>query len=188
MNVPILLTVVRMAMIPIFDLVYLLPGRWTQVAAAALFGIAAATDWLDGYLARRLGQMTRFGAFLDPVADKLMVVTAMLLLAVQHNNVYFTLPAIVIVGREFVIAALREWMAEMNQRGVVAVTRIAQFKTGVQIAAILVLLLFPPGAYFPLLVLGYVLLYAAAALTLVSMVAYLRKAWPALRAGLDPST
>jgi CDP-diacylglycerol--glycerol-3-phosphate 3-phosphatidyltransferase len=185
MNLPILLTVVRMAMIPFFVVVYLLPGRWTQIVAAALFGIAAATDWLDGYLARRLKQTTRFGAFLDPVADKLMVVTAMLLLAVQHNNVYFTLPAIVIVGREFVIAALREWMAEMNQRGVVAVTRVAQFKTGVQIAAILVLLLFPPGSYFPILVLGYVLLYAAAALTLVSMVTYIRKAWPALRAGLD---
>jgi CDP-diacylglycerol--glycerol-3-phosphate 3-phosphatidyltransferase len=185
MNVPILLTLARMGMIPFFVLVYLLPGRWTQFVAAALFGVAAVTDWLDGYLARRLRQTTRFGAFLDPVADKLMVVTAVLLLAVQHNNVYFTLPALVIIGRELVIAALREWMAEMNQRGVVKVTRLAKFKTGVQIAAVLVLLLFPPGSPFAMLVVGYVLLYAAAALTLVSMLAYLRKAWPALRAGLD---
>ena len=185
MNLPILLTVVRMAIIPFFVVVYLIPGRWTPVVAASLFALAAFTDWLDGYLARRLDQTTRFGAFLDPVADKLMVVSAMLILAVQHNNIYFTLPALVIIGREFVVAALREWMAEMNQRGVVAVSPLARIKTGVQVAAVLVLVLFPPHSrYFSVIVLGYVLLYAAAGLTLVSMVAYLRRAWPALRSGL----
>jgi len=185
MNLPILLTVLRMAMIPFFVIVYLLPGRWTHVIAAALFGLAAFTDWLDGYLARRLRQATRFGAFLDPVADKLMVVTAVLLLAVQHDNVYFTLPALVIIGRELVIAALREWMAEMNQRGVVAVTSLAKYKTGLQVAAVLVLILFPPDSAFHWVLIGYVLLYAAAALTILSMLSYLRKAWPALRSGLD---
>ncbi len=172
-------------MIPVFVVVFLLPGRWTQIAAAALFSLAALTDWLDGYLARRLGQTTRFGAFLDPIADKLIVVSAVVLLTAHHASVYFTLPALVIIGRELVVTALREWMAEMNQRGVVAVTTIAKFKTGVQIAALIVLLAFPPDSNFGWVILGYCLLYLAAGLTLISMVSYLRMAWPALRKGLD---
>lgn len=172
-------------MIPLFVVVFLMPGRWTQIGAAALFGIAAATDWLDGYLARRLGQTTRFGAFLDPVADKLIVVSAVVLLTAHHASVYFTLPALVIVGRELVVTALREWMAEMNERGVIAVTRVAKFKTGVQIAALIVLLAFPPDSQFGWVILGYGLLYLAAGLTLISMASYLRMAWPALRRGIN---
>jgi CDP-diacylglycerol--glycerol-3-phosphate 3-phosphatidyltransferase len=185
MNLPILLTIIRIAIIPVLVLVYLLPGRWTHLTAAALFSVAAATDWLDGYLARRLGQTTRFGAFLDPVADKLIVVTAVVLLTAHHHSVYFTLPALVIVGRELVMASLREWMAEMNERGIIAVTRLAKFKTGVQIAAVIVLLAFPPDSHIVLVALGYGLLDMAAGLTLISMISYLRTAWPVLRRGLD---
>jgi CDP-diacylglycerol--glycerol-3-phosphate 3-phosphatidyltransferase len=185
MNTPILLTILRIALIPVFVVVYIWPATWTNVAAAAVFGLAALTDWLDGYLARRLGQTTRFGAFLDPVADKLVVVSAIVMMVGDHANVWLTLPGLVIVGREIVVSALREWMAEMNRRGVVAVGRFGKLKTGLQIAAILVLLAFPPGSHPYLVLLGYVLIYAAALMTLGSMVMYLRAAWPTLREGLD---
>ena len=185
MNTPILVTVLRMALIPVFVGIYVVPGTWSNVAAAAVFGLAALTDWLDGYLARRLKQTTRFGAFLDPVADKLVIVSAIVMMVGSHASLWLTLPGLVIVGREIVISALREWMAEMNRRGVVAVSRLGKVKTGVQITAILVLLAFPPGADPRLVVIGYVLIYLAAAMTLGSMVMYLRAAWPTLRAGLD---
>jgi CDP-diacylglycerol---glycerol-3-phosphate 3-phosphatidyltransferase len=186
MNIPILLTTLRIALIPVFVAVFLWPGRWTNLAAAALFGIAALTDWLDGYLARRWGQTTRFGAFLDPVADKLIVVSAIVLLVGSHGSIWLTLPGLVIVGREIVVSALREWMAEMNRRGIVAVSTIGKYKTGMQITAILVLLAFPPGSHEILVILGYVLIYGAAIMTLISMAMYLRAAWPTLRAGLEP--
>ena len=185
MNVPILITALRIALIPVFVAVYVLPSKWTNLLAAAVFGLAAFTDWLDGYLARRLGQTTRFGAFLDPVADKLVIVSAIVMLVGSHGSLWLTLPALVIVGREIVVSALREWMAEMNRRGIVAVSRIGKFKTGTQITAILVLLAFPPGSDPYLVMLGYVLIYGAAIMTLISMVMYLRAAWPTLRAGLD---
>jgi CDP-diacylglycerol--glycerol-3-phosphate 3-phosphatidyltransferase len=185
MNVPILITALRIALIPVFVGVYVLPSKWTNLLAATVFGLAAFTDWLDGYLARRLGQTTRFGAFLDPVADKLVIVSAIVMLVGSHASLWLTLPALVIVGREIVVSALREWMAEMNRRGIVAVSRIGKFKTGTQIAAILVLLAFPPDSDPRLVTLGYVLIYCAAIMTLISMVMYLRAAWPTLRAGLD---
>ncbi len=146
MNTPILITVLRMALIPVFVVVYVWHGAWTNLAAAAVFGLAALTDWLDGYLARRLKQTTRFGAFLDPVADKLVVVSAIVMMVGDRASLWLTLPGLVIVGREIVVSALREWMAEMNRRGIVAVSRLGKLKTGVQIAAILTLLAFPPGS------------------------------------------
>ncbi len=185
MNIPTLVTVLRIALIPVFVTVFMLPGRWTNIFAAALFGLAALTDWLDGYLARRLSQMTRFGAFLDPVADKLVIVSAIVLLVGRHGDLWLTLPGLVIVGREIVVSSLREWMAEMNRRGVVAVSQLGKLKTVMQITAILVLLTFPPGSDPRLVLLGYILLYGAAAMTLLSMAMYLRAAWPSLRAGLD---
>ena len=151
--------------------------------AATLFGAAALTDWLDGYLARRWGQTTPFGAFLDPVADKLIVVTALLLLIDSHSNLWLTLPAIVIVGREIVISALREWMAEMNSRGVVAVSWLGRAKTTIQMVAIFLLLANPAELDRPWVLMGYALLYAAALLTLWSMVHYMRSAWPMLVEG-----
>ena len=185
MNTPILVTVLRMALIPVFIVIYVWHGRWTDLAAAAVFGLAALTDWLDGYLARRLKQTTRFGAFLDPVADKLVVVSAIVMMVGDRASLWLTLPGLVIVGREIVVSALREWMAEMNRRGVVAVGLLGKIKTGVQIAAILTLLAFPPGSDPRFVGLGYVLIYLAAIMTLISMVMYLRAAWPTLRAGLD---
>jgi CDP-diacylglycerol---glycerol-3-phosphate 3-phosphatidyltransferase len=182
MNLPNVITLCRILLIPFFVLIYLAPAQGTYLLAAALFGLAAFTDWLDGYLARRLKQITPFGAFLDPVADKLIVVSALVVLIGHHANLWLTLPGLVIIGREIVISALREWMAEMNRRGVVGVRWIGQVKTTVQMIAIVLLLANRP-VMTPLLAFAYVMLYAAAALTLWSMVLYLRAAWPTLRAG-----
>lgn len=183
MNLPNLLTLSRILLIPFFVLVYVIPGPGTYIYAAALFALAAFTDWLDGYLARRLDQSTPFGAFLDPVADKLIVVSALAILVGHHGSLWVTLPGTVIIGREIVISALREWMAEMNRRGVVNVTWIGRVKTTLQMVAILVLLANPPGFDNPWVVLGTVMLYAAALLTLWTMVLYLQAAWPTLRSG-----
>ena len=170
-------------LIPVFVAIYLLPGENTYLWAAFLFGAAALTDWLDGYLARKWGQTTPFGAFLDPVADKLIVVTALLLLIDSHSNLWLTLPAIVIVGREIVISALREWMAEMNARGVVAVSWLGRAKTTIQMVAIFLLLANPAELERPWVLMGYALLYVASLLTLWSMINYLRSAWPMLVEG-----
>ena len=126
MNLPTLITIARMVLIPVFVVVYVVPAKYNYIASALLFGIAAITDWLDGYLARRLHQTTPFGAFLDPVADKLIVVSALVLLIGQHSNVWLTLPGVVIVGREIVISALREWMAGVSRRRIAAVSRVAR--------------------------------------------------------------
>ncbi len=115
MNIPNLLTLLRVLLIPIFILLFYLPTSWSYLTASAVFALAAATDWLDGYLARRLGQSTPFGAFLDPVADKLMVAVALVLLVEEHANLWLTLPAVIIIGREIVVSALREWMAELGR-------------------------------------------------------------------------
>ena len=184
MNLPNLLTLLRIVLVPVFALAYLAPGGALYRWAGALFALAAFTDWLDGYLARRLGQTTRFGAFLDPVADKLIVVTALILLIGQHANLWLTLPGIVIVSREIFISALREWMAEMNRRGLVAVTRVSKIKTTLQMAAITVLLANAPVLKNYWVVSGYVLLYVAALMTLWSMCIYLVAAWPTLESDL----
>jgi len=179
MNIPNLLTVLRVALIPIFILLFYLPYHWSYLAASSVFAIAAATDWLDGYLARRLEQSTPFGAFLDPVADKLMVAVALVLLVQAHANIWLTLPAAVIIGREIVVSALREWMAELGARAQVAVSSLGKWKTAAQMVALIILLGNPPALTFIVLV-GYGLLLIAAALTLWSMVNYLRAALPHL--------
>jgi CDP-diacylglycerol--glycerol-3-phosphate 3-phosphatidyltransferase len=185
MNLPNLLTLSRIFLIPVFVVMYIIPGEGTYIYAAGLFALAAFTDWLDGYLARRLDQTTAFGAFLDPVADKLIVVTAVVLLIGHHSTLWFTLPGLIIVGREIVISALREWMAEMNKRGVVAASWLGQLKTTFQMIAMVVLLANPPSFDRPWVMVGYILLYIAAVMTLASMVIYLRAAWPTLVAGLQ---
>jgi CDP-diacylglycerol--glycerol-3-phosphate 3-phosphatidyltransferase len=178
LNIPNSLTVSRIVMVPILVLVFYWPFENHQLVAAGLFGLAAITDWIDGYLARRLGQMTEFGAFLDPVADKLMVVVALVLLVEQHDRMLFTLAACVIVGREIVVSALREWMAELGERTSVAVVFVAKVKTTVQMVAITVLLALDPVSSADwMLGAAYTMLYVAAALTLYSMVVYLRAAW-----------
>ncbi len=178
MNLPNILTLSRIIMIPVFVVIFYLPVGWSYLVSAAIFALAAATDWLDGYLARKLDQSTPFGAFLDPVADKLMVAVALAVLIEEHAAILLTIPATVIIGREIVISALREWMAEIGSRASVAVSYIGKIKTTAQMAAIVGLLAFPPSNVWADVAL--VLLYIAAILTLWSMGLYLRAAWPDL--------
>ncbi|MEO1576295.1 MAG: CDP-diacylglycerol--glycerol-3-phosphate 3-phosphatidyltransferase, partial [Pseudomonadota bacterium] len=137
-DLPNILTWLRIALIPIFIVLFYLPAPWARPAAAVIFGLAGITDWLDGYLARRLNVATSFGAFLDPVADKLLVVAALVLLVSDARGwlgTLVTLASIVIIGREITISALREWMAELGARGQVAVSRVGKYKTTAQIIA-----------------------------------------------------
>ena len=177
MNVPNTLTLFRLALIPVFVIVFYLPFHWSAIASGVIFVLASITDWLDGYLARRLDQSTAFGAFLDPVADKLMVVIALVLLVGQQKTGWFTLPALIIVGREILVSALREWMAEIGKRTSVAVSALGKVKTFVQMLAIILLLVIDPAPFTPQLALGYALFYVAAALTMWSAAVYLRAAW-----------
>jgi len=178
-SLPNLLTLMRILLIPVFVVVFYIPVHWAHTAAAFIFAFASVTDWLDGYLARRLEQMSPFGAFLDPVADKLLVATSLLLLVGGKDINYITIPAIVIVGREIVISALREWMAELGKRTSVTVSYIGKVKTTLQMLAIFLLLAFYPTlSYWG--VLGFILLYLSAILTIWSMIIYLMIAWPQL--------
>ena len=178
-GLPNLLTLMRIALIPIFIIVFYMPFSWAHVAAAIIFALASFTDWLDGFLARKLKQISTFGAFLDPVADKLLVATSLLLLVGAREINYITLPAIIIVGREIVISALREWMAEVGSRASVTVNLVGKLKTTVQMVALILLIAFYPStSYWG--VLGFILLYVSAILTIWSMVVYLMLAWPEL--------
>lgn len=181
-NIPNTLTILRILLIPVLVIVFYVPFDNHLLVAAGIFAAAAVTDWFDGYLARRLGQMTAFGAFLDPVADKLMVAIALVLLVERHDTLLFTLAACVIIGREIVISALREWMAELGKRTSVAVSYIGKVKTAFQMVAITGLLAIDPATDENwLLALCYLVLYAAAVLTLWSMVVYLRAAWVVIK-------
>ena len=183
-NTPILLTWLRIVAIPIFVAVYYLPDTWLSPVAKnwtamSIFSAAAITDWLDGYLARKWGETSAFGAFLDPVADKLMVAAALILL-VQLGRAEAYL-AIIIIGREIAISALREWMAQLGKTKNIAVAFIGKVKTGAQMTAIIALLLWEPLIPgIPTPVLGTVALWVAAILTLWSMFHYLRLAAPHL--------
>ncbi|MDO9371620.1 MAG: CDP-diacylglycerol--glycerol-3-phosphate 3-phosphatidyltransferase [Gammaproteobacteria bacterium] len=183
MNLPNILTFVRIGLIPVFVLAFYLPFSGAHMLTAAIFALAAFTDVLDGYLARRLGQVSALGTFLDPVADKLMVAVALVLLVQADPTPWLAIPAAVIIGREITISALREWMAEIGKRTSVAVSVIGKFKTIAQMLALLFLLYREPLAGLPIYSAGLVLLYLAAGLTLWSMVVYLRTAWHSLRAG-----
>lgn len=182
LNLPTLLTWTRVLAIPLLVAVFYLPiSEYAQnVAATTLFVAAAITDWLDGWLARRLGQTSAFGAFLDPVADKLIVCVALVML-VALGRVDAIIAAI-IVGRELTISALREWMAQVGARASVAVYSIGKFKTIAQLVAIPLLLFNRPlFGVFDAHAVGTWLIYAAAILTVWSMMYYLRRAWPYLR-------
>ena len=186
LSLPNLLTSLRIFLIPILVLCfYLLPLDLRYLASAFIFSVASLTDWLDGYLARRMGQMTPFGAFLDPVADKLLVAVALILLVEAHASALLAIPALVIVGREIVVSALREWMSTHSDRSGVRVSMVAKVKTGFQMTAIIVLLAQGPDLSAPLVILGYLLLYIAAGLTLWSMWQYLLIAWPDLSSGMQ---
>jgi len=181
-TIPNILTFLRIALIPVFVVVYYLPYSWSHVATTALFGLAALTDWFDGYLARKLEQTSPFGAFLDPVADKLIVAVALIMLVQTNPEFWFVIPAAVIVGREIAISALREWMAEIGERTQVSVSSIGKIKTTAQMTALLLLLYRQPLWGFPTNEFGVLLLYVAAILTLWSMAIYLKAAWPLLSA------
>ncbi|MGI9331675.1 MAG: CDP-diacylglycerol--glycerol-3-phosphate 3-phosphatidyltransferase [Gammaproteobacteria bacterium] len=183
MNLPNSLTLSRVLLIPIFMAVFYSPLPWKHLLAAGLFAIAAATDWLDGYLARRLGQTSAFGAFLDPVADKLLVATALVVLVQSDPRALLALAAAIIIGREIAVSALRELMAELGNRTAVSVAMIGKIKTTAQLIAIVLMLYREPVLGLPVYDIGFLLLYVAAVLTLWSMVVYLRAAWPVIRPG-----
>jgi len=192
-NVPNILTILRIALIPVFVGIFYLPHNLFElglqpthtlnVIAASVFALAAFTDWLDGYWARKYNQMSGFGAFLDPVADKLMV-TAALIVLVEFDRVGAVV-CLVIIGREIAISALREWMASIGKSSNVAVAMIGKIKTAAQMLAILLLLYFDHIGGFNTLLVGTYLIYIAAILTLVSMAYYLKAAWPIIKDSLD---
>lgn len=179
-TIPTVLTLSRIASIPVLVAVFYLPFAWTHFAAAAIFALGALTDWLDGWVARKYGMYSRFGAFLDPVADKLAVAVALILIVQSHPTVFMSLIAAVIIGREITISALREWMAEIGQKARVRVAGIGKIKTIVQMLALVLLLYGQPVGPLPTFLLGEILLAVAAALTLWSGYAYLRAAWPVM--------
>ena len=179
-NIPILLTWMRVLLIPVFTILFYLPNTWIQPqtvnwTAAIIFALAAITDWFDGFLARRWKQTSDFGAFLDPVADKLMVAVALLLLVSLGRT--YAIFAMIIIGREITISALREWMAQMGKRGSVAVATIGKFKTTAQMIAIFLLLIGTDKYNDPFYLIGNILMFIASVLTIWSMCYYLKMAW-----------
>ena len=184
-NLPIALTWLPIAMIPLIVALYYVPPSWVaestrDFAGAAFFIIAALTDWFDGWLARRWNQTSNFGAFLDPVADKLMVAAALVVLVDLERT--DAILAFIIIGREITISALREWMARIGASSSVAVHRLGKFKTAAQMVAIPCLLYWQPLYGVSTRIVGTILIVIAAILTVWSMCYYLRRAWPEIRA------
>lgn len=191
---PNVLTIVRILIIPLLVLVFYLPVSWAHLGAALIFMVGSITDWLDGYLARYLKQTTMLGAFLDPVADKLMVSTALILIVAEPTfhfvsvtnaiisipTVIITIPAAIIVSREIIVSALREWMAELGKRKSVAVSNLAKVKTAMQMVALVIMLYCDNSTHAFFVVSGYIFLYVAAVLTIWSMIYYLKSAWAQL--------
>lgn len=173
-NIPNLLTSFRIVLIPVFLVIYYIPGPEAHFWAALVFVFAAITDALDGYIARKFNQFTAFGAFLDPVADKVMVATAFVVVVENYAAAWVTIPALAIISRELVVSALREWMAQIGRQERVAVSSLGKWKTIAQMVA-LVGLLWQANTF--VIVTAGILLYIAFALTLWSMWEYLRAAW-----------
>jgi CDP-diacylglycerol--glycerol-3-phosphate 3-phosphatidyltransferase len=180
-NLPNTLTWLRILMIPGVVVLYYLPFWWAHPAAGIGFALAGITDTLDGYFARKLGLTSRLGAFLDPVADKLIVAAALVLIVSADSRWFVVIMAIVIIGREIAVSALREWMAEIGARGRIKVSQLAKYKTIMQITGLSMMLFHHPLLGIAIYKLGVVLTAIAAVLTLWSMILYLRLAWPELR-------
>ncbi len=180
-TIPNILTLLRIALIPVFVVMFYLPLDWARMGCALIFAVAGLTDWLDGHLARRWEQTSPLGAFLDPVADKLMVAVALVLLVQAEHSPTLALPAAIIIGREITISALREWMAELGARAQVAVSFMGKFKTTAQMVAIFLLIYRDDLLGLPMYYTGCVLIYIAAILTLWSMILYLKAAWPRMQ-------
>jgi len=185
-TVPNLLTGLRIVLIPVIVGLFYLPYGWGDIVAGLLFAVAGITDTLDGYVARRMGQVSHLGTFLDPVADKLIVATALVLIVSKHPEWYVTLTAAVIIGREIAISALREWMAEIGARRKVAVSALGKFKTIAQIVGLSMMLFSEDLLGLPIYWMGLALTVVAAVLTLWSMFLYLEAAWPDLKSKAHP--
>lgn len=193
LTVPTMLTLLRIALVPVLVMVFFLPYNWSNLACVIIFVAAAVTDIADGAIARSTGQTSRFGAFLDPVADKIMVSTALVLLVAQYSDpaeliahpAVFAVAAAIIIGREITISALREWMSEIGESARVKVSSIGKLKTIFQMTAIGFLLYRENLWFIPVSLIGELLLYTAAALTLWSMWTYLKSAWPAISANRE---
>jgi len=183
LTVPTMLTLLRIALVPVLVLFFYLPYSWSNIACVIIFVAAAITDIADGAIARGTGQTSRFGAFLDPVADKIMVSTALVLLVQRQENyeVVFAVSAAIIIGREITISALREWMSEIGESQLVTVSWVGKLKTIFQMTAIGFLLLHENVGPIPIALIGEILLYTAAALTLWSMWTYLKSSWPVIK-------
>ena len=176
-TIPNLLTLLRICLIPLLVVVYFSSIPHAMPIAALIFALAGITDLLDGYLARKLDQTSAFGAFLDPVADKLIVASALVIVVYRHPMMQVLIPALIIIGREITVSALREWMAELGNRSKVAVSYLGKVKTTVQILAIVFMLWYEPLLGLPIFEIGQWLLVIAAILTVVSMLGYLRAAF-----------
>jgi CDP-diacylglycerol--glycerol-3-phosphate 3-phosphatidyltransferase len=180
-NLPTNLTLLRIAFIPLLVIIFYLPWVYANVACTVIFMLAGFTDWLDGYLARKMRMETPFGAFLDPVADKLMVAIVLVLIVQQQPDPYLAIPAAIIIGREITIASLREWMAELGKRAKLKVSIVGKWKTTSQMLAMTLLLYREDLFGIPVNTIGYALLYIAAVLTLWSMVNYCIAALAAIK-------
>ena len=185
LNLATILTLIRIAAIPVIVACFYWKAPYARPLAGILFGIAAITDLIDGYIARNYGQMSRFGAFLDPVADKLIVAIAMILLVQSDPKWQIDFLAMIIIGREITISALREWMATVGARDTVAVGWPGKVKTTLQMFGIAFMVYQEPFLGFDVYGIGFLLLIIAAGMTLWSMFAYLRAAWPSMQAGAE---
>lgn len=181
LNLPLSLTMLRVAVIPVVLALFYMPFEHARQLATVFYAAACITDWLDGFLARRWGQTTRFGAFLDPVADKLLVAVCLVMLLRDEPGGLLAVVVAIIIGREITISALREWMAELGQRTSVAVSWIGKWKTAFQMTAIGMMIWRIPTFGLPWYEMGYLLLLISAGLTIWSMANYLRAAWPMMR-------
>ncbi|MFT5276280.1 MAG: CDP-diacylglycerol--glycerol-3-phosphate 3-phosphatidyltransferase [Saprospiraceae bacterium] len=174
------ITLLRIALIPLFVIVFYLPFSWSNQIAAAIFGLACLSDWVDGYLARMLKQESAFGAFLDPVADKLIVVAAIILIVEANPSIYVALPSVIIVAREITVSALREWMAELGSRATIKVSFIGKAKTAAQLFSLFLMIYAEPFFGYSTFQIGLGFYYLAAIFTIISMVLYLKAAWPVI--------
>ena len=179
-TLPTAITLFRIALIPLFIVVFYLPVTWANEAACAIFVLAAVSDWVDGYLARSMQQESPFGAFLDPVADKLMVVVIIVLLVQANPSIYVALPSVIIIAREISVSALREWMAQLGSSATVKVSFIGKAKTLAQMISLGLMIYAEPLMGVPIFEIGFAIYYLAAILTIASMVIYLRAAWPVI--------
>ena len=178
-NIPTLFTFFRILLIPVFVVVFYIPDAG-NIIACIIFIIAAITDWLDGYLARKLMQTSKLGEFLDPVADKLLVVVALVMVVSEYHSIIISLPAAIIIGREVAISALREWMSAIGKSIQLKVIKVAKIKTCLQLIALAMLIAYNDKANIYIITSAVILLYISAVLTIWSMISYLKHAWPHL--------